>query len=64
MLRVGIGTLPVKVGIGGSVRFLKAMSATEPFHKTVRGPHWYLLTIGMRQARRLDTWHAGGYLCF
>ena len=52
MLRVGFGALPLKVGVGGSVRVLKAMSATEPFHKTVHGPHWYLVMIGTRQARQ------------
>jgi len=52
MLRVGIGALPLKFGVGGALRVLKAMSATEPFHKTVHGPHWYLVTIGTRQARQ------------
>lgn len=52
MLWVGIGALPLKVGVGGSVRFLKAMSAAEPFHKTVRGPHWYLVAIGTRRVRQ------------
>ena len=28
------------------------MSATGPFHKTVHGPHWYLVTIGTRKARQ------------
>ena len=52
MLRVGIGALPLKVGVGSSVRFLKAMSATERLHKTVHGPHWYLVAIGTRKARQ------------
>lgn len=48
MLRVGMGAFPFKVGINGAVRFLRAVSATERFHKAVKGPHWYLLAIGTR----------------
>lgn len=25
---------------------------TEPFHKQVHGPHWYLMTVGARRARQ------------
>lgn len=52
MLRVGIGALPLKIGVGGTLRFLRAMSATEAFHKKIGGRHWYLVTIGTRQARQ------------
>ena len=27
---------------------MQAISATEPFHKAVHGPHWYLLAVGAR----------------
>lgn len=50
MLRVGIGALPLKAGIRGTVRFARALAATEKFHKAVEGPHWYLLAIGTRTA--------------
>ncbi len=52
MLRVGGGALPLKIGAGGALRFLRAVSATEAFHKKVEGPHWYLVTIGTRRARQ------------
>ena len=40
MLRVGLGALPLKVGLRGTAPILRAMSVTEPFHKAVDGPHW------------------------
>ncbi len=46
MLRVGMGALPFRAGISGTVRFMRAISATEKFHKAVEGPHWYLMAIG------------------
>ena len=52
MLRVGFGALPFKVGIRGVVRFMRALSATEKFHKAVGGPHWYLIAIGTSPARQ------------
>jgi ribosomal protein S18 acetylase RimI-like enzyme len=52
MLRVGMGALPLKVGARGALRFLRALSATGPFHKAVGGPHWYLLAIGTRASRQ------------
>jgi ribosomal protein S18 acetylase RimI-like enzyme len=48
MLRAGMGAMPFKAGINGTMRFFKAMSATEALHKAVDGPHWYLLAIGTR----------------
>ena len=48
MLRVGMGMLPFKVGLGGVSRFMKAMSVGEKFHKSVHGPHWYLLALGTK----------------
>ena len=52
LLRVGFGRLPLKAGLSGSARLMSAMSATEPFHKTVHGPHWYLMAIGTRPERQ------------
>lgn len=52
MLRVGLWRAPFVLGLQGMNRFLKAMSVTEPFHKQVEGPHWYLMTIGTRTARQ------------
>jgi predicted N-acetyltransferase YhbS len=52
MLRAGMIRLPLKVGLRGSVRVLNSISATEPFHKQVEGPHWYLLALGTRPERQ------------
>ncbi len=51
-LRAGMGALPLKVGVRGALRLMRATSATEPFHKAVAGPHWYLLALGTRPARQ------------
>jgi ribosomal protein S18 acetylase RimI-like enzyme len=48
MLRVGMAAMPFKAGINGTMRFFKAISATEQLHKEVGGPHWYLLAIGTK----------------
>ena len=52
MLRVGMGALPFRAGISGTVRFMRAISATEKFHKAVEGPHWYLMAIGTSPSRQ------------
>jgi ribosomal protein S18 acetylase RimI-like enzyme len=52
MLRVGMGALPFRAGINGMFRFMRALSATEKFHKAVKGPHWYLMAIGTSPARQ------------
>jgi ribosomal protein S18 acetylase RimI-like enzyme len=52
MLRVGFGALPLKISARGMVRFIRATSASEKFHKTVDGPHWYLLTLGTSPAQQ------------
>jgi len=52
MLRVGMGALPFRAGINGTVRFMRAISATDKFHKAVKGPHWYLMAIGTSPARQ------------
>ena len=38
--------MPLKLGTSGMSRFSKAMAVTEPFHKQVEGPHWYLMNLG------------------
>jgi hypothetical protein len=48
MLRVGLGSMPFHLGLSGSKRFMQALSAMEPFQKTVHGPHWYLVALGTR----------------
>ena len=52
MLRVGGGRMPFRLGMRGTLRFMRALSATEPFHKAVHGPHWYLVAVGTRSARQ------------
>jgi len=52
MLRVGMGALPFRAGINGTIRFMRAISATEKFHKAVEGPHWYLMAIGTSPTRQ------------
>jgi ribosomal protein S18 acetylase RimI-like enzyme len=52
MLQLGLARIPFSLGLSGSRRLLRALSATEPFHKTVRGPHWYLVAVGTRAERR------------
>ena len=52
MLRVGMGALPFRAGISGTARFMRALSATEKFHKAVEGPHWYLMAIGTSPSRQ------------
>jgi ribosomal protein S18 acetylase RimI-like enzyme len=52
MLRIGGGALPLKIGARSSIRFLRAMSAIDRFHKLVHGPHWYLMMIGTRKAHQ------------
>jgi ribosomal protein S18 acetylase RimI-like enzyme len=34
--------------MAGSRRFIQSLSKTEPFHKSVDGPHWYLVAVGAR----------------
>jgi ribosomal protein S18 acetylase RimI-like enzyme len=48
MLRLGLARMPFRLGMAASRRFMQALSATEPFHKTVHGPHWYLVAVGTR----------------
>jgi ribosomal protein S18 acetylase RimI-like enzyme len=51
-LRLGVARVPLRLGLSGSRRLLQALSATEPFHRTVQGPHWYLVAVGTRADRR------------
>jgi ribosomal protein S18 acetylase RimI-like enzyme len=46
MLRLGLARMPFRLGMASTSRFMRALAATEPFHKTVEGPHWYLLAVG------------------
>jgi len=48
MLRLGLARMPFRLGLAGSRGFMQSLSATEPFHKAVDGPHWYLLAVGAR----------------
>jgi ribosomal protein S18 acetylase RimI-like enzyme len=56
MLRVGSARMPFRLGMGGSRRFMQALSATEPFHKAVHGPHWYLVAVGTRSECQGQGW--------
>lgn len=31
---------------------MRALSATEKFHKAVEGPHWYLMAVGTRPTQQ------------
>jgi ribosomal protein S18 acetylase RimI-like enzyme len=48
MLRVGLARMPFRLGMAGSRRFMQSLAKTEPFHKSVDGPHWYLVAVGAR----------------
>ena len=48
MLRLGMARMPFRMRMAGSRRFIQSLSKTEPFHKTVDGPHWYLVAVGAR----------------
>jgi len=50
MLRVGFGALPFKAGLGAARRMMTAISTSEKFHHEVKGPHWYLWTLGTSPA--------------
>lgn len=50
MLKVGLAKMPLRLGVNGSRRFVSSLAKTEPFHKSVHGPHWYLLAVGARSA--------------
>lgn len=48
MVRAGLAALPLKVGPRRALSFMRALTATEDFHKAVGGPHWYLISVGIR----------------
>jgi ribosomal protein S18 acetylase RimI-like enzyme len=52
MLQIGFAKMPVRLGTKGTRRFISSLSKTEPFHKAVEGPHWYLIAVGARTARQ------------
>ena len=37
--------MPFRLGVNGARRFIQSLSKTEPFHKSVDGPHWYLVAV-------------------
>jgi ribosomal protein S18 acetylase RimI-like enzyme len=52
LLRVGGTKMPFRLGMGATLRCVRAMSTTEKFHKSVHGPHWYLAAVGTRAEHR------------
>ncbi len=48
MLRIGLARMPFRLGMSGTGQFMQATSSTEPFHKSVDRPHWYLVAVGAR----------------
>lgn len=52
MLQIGLLRVPLKLGVDGMRRFMAMLGASEPFHKQVEGPHWYLLALGTRPDRQ------------
>lgn len=52
LLRAGMAALPLKIGPRQTIRFVRAISKLEPFHKAVGGPHWLLVSIGTRPERQ------------
>lgn len=52
MLKVGLARMPIRLGMAASRRFIQTLSKTEPFHKSVDGPHWYLVAVGARSERQ------------
>lgn len=52
MLRIGLARMPLRLGLKGTGKFMQVLSATEPFHKMVHGPHWYLVSVGTRAERQ------------
>ena len=51
-LRVGMGAFPFRVGLGPMRKFVRVAPALQRLHGLVRGPHWYLMTIGTRPSRQ------------
>jgi len=51
-LRVGMGAFPFRVGWRPMGRVIGIAPALERLHRSVRGPHWYLMTLGTRPSRQ------------
>lgn len=51
-LRVGMGAFPFRVGWRPMRRIIGIAPALERLHRTVRGTHRYLMTIGTRPSRQ------------
>ncbi len=45
MLQIGSAKMPFRLGVSGTTRFLRATSSTEAFHRSVDGPHRYLVAV-------------------
>jgi len=52
--QVGMGMFPLRVGLRAMVRVMRAAPALARLHGVVSGPHWYLMAIGTRPARRRE----------
>ncbi len=51
-LRVGMAAFPFRVGPGPMLDVIRVAPALERLHRSVRGPHWYLMAIGTRPSRQ------------
>jgi GNAT superfamily N-acetyltransferase len=51
-MRVGMAAFPFRVGLGPMLRVMRVAPALERLHRSVGGPHWYLMTIGTSPARQ------------
>jgi ribosomal protein S18 acetylase RimI-like enzyme len=51
-LRVGMGAFPLRVGLRPMLSIIRIIPALERLHRLVRGPHWFLMTIGTRPSRQ------------
>ena len=49
-LQIGMAMLPFRLGLSPTLRMMRLLSVTEKFHKSVHEPHWYLVSIGVRDA--------------
>jgi len=52
MLRVGMGAMPVKVGLGDMMRMIGMMNVLEHHHKQIDPDHWYLYVLGVDTHRQ------------
>jgi len=51
-LRVGMAAFPFRVGPKPMLDIMRFAPALERLHRSVRGPHWYLMAIGTRPSRQ------------